>query len=321
MPLVFEGQESGSGSVLVTMHWGSSSCNLRSIESIGDSKERVQTEIVIGYKGTLQLHIRFNRMMEVLRKDGVTLAYEDSNQSLPPMLLVHGCGCDHSSLAPQAEFFSASYRVLSVDLRGHGKSDAPHQDYTMAVFADDLAWLCKQLGLIKPIIIGHSMGGNVALEFAARYPEIPAAISMIDTLMFPAQGFIDALEPLIKSLEGPHYLAAYQQALSSLCLRTDEHAAELIARLQVSQHVLASAFPNHTTKYDGVVAATGCGVPVAYIGATVSSLADMARFQSLTPQLIISNTLSSGHFSPVEVPAQVNAMIARFAELNSSRLG
>jgi len=190
-------------------------------------------------------------MMEFVRKDGGALAYEDSNQNHPPMLLVRGCRCDHSSLAPQAEFFSASHPVLSVDLSGHGKSDAPHQDYTMAIFADDLAWFCTRLGLIRPIIIRHSMGGNLALEFTARYPEIPAAILMIDTLMFPAQGFMDALEPLIKSMEGPHHLAAYQQALSLLCFRTDEHAAELIAKLQLPQHVLASAFPNHTTYAPG----------------------------------------------------------------------
>ncbi|MDX6460144.1 MAG: hypothetical protein QOE55_3841, partial [Acidobacteriaceae bacterium] len=40
----------------------------------------------------------------------------------------------------------------------------------MAVFADDLAWLCTELALMRPIVVGHSMGGNVALELAARYP-------------------------------------------------------------------------------------------------------------------------------------------------------
>jgi pimeloyl-ACP methyl ester carboxylesterase len=59
--------------------------------------------------------------------------------------------------------FSRSHRTVSVDLRGHGRSDAPYQDYTMAAFADDLAWLCSELGVIKPIVVGHGMGGNVAL--------------------------------------------------------------------------------------------------------------------------------------------------------------
>jgi pimeloyl-ACP methyl ester carboxylesterase len=100
--------------------------------------------------------------MQLIKKEGVTLAYQDINPGSPPMLFAHGWGCDHTALAPQAEFFRRSHRVVSVDLRGHGKSDAPHQDYMMAAFADDLAWLCTELALTKPIVVGHSMGGNVA---------------------------------------------------------------------------------------------------------------------------------------------------------------
>jgi hypothetical protein len=60
--------------------------------------------------------------MEFLKKDDVALKYEDTGIDLPPMVLIHGCGCDHSSLAPQAEFFRNSHRVISVDLRGHGEA-------------------------------------------------------------------------------------------------------------------------------------------------------------------------------------------------------
>ncbi|MDQ1471790.1 MAG: hypothetical protein QOJ99_3270 [Bryobacterales bacterium] len=57
--------------------------------------------------------------MERIPGDRVTLAYEDSNQNLPPIILVHGCGCDHSSLAPQAEFLvlrSVSSLSICVDM-------------------------------------------------------------------------------------------------------------------------------------------------------------------------------------------------------------
>jgi len=66
--------------------------------------------------------------------------------------------------------------VISVYLRGHGDSDKPQTPYTVCGFADDVAWLCGELGVAKPIVIGHSMGGMTALEIAARYPELPSAI-------------------------------------------------------------------------------------------------------------------------------------------------
>ncbi len=62
------------------------------------------------------------------------------------------------------------HSVMALDLRGHGRSDKPDQQYTMRVFADDVAWLCAELELTKPILIGHSMGGIISFDLAARYP-------------------------------------------------------------------------------------------------------------------------------------------------------
>ncbi|WP_158792842.1 alpha/beta fold hydrolase [Granulicella sp. L60] len=108
--------------------------------------------------------------MRSLERAGVRLAFEDTETASPPMLLVHGCGLDHRSLKNLADFFHCSYRIISVDLRGHGESDAPRQDYTMPTFADDLGWLCTELSLRNLVVVGHSMGGNIALELGAYHP-------------------------------------------------------------------------------------------------------------------------------------------------------
>ena len=78
--------------------------------------------------------------MRHLERDGVALGYEETGEGEPPVLLVHGWCCDHTYLAPQLEHFvERGHRVVAVDLRGHGKSDKPHQRYSMQAFADDLA--------------------------------------------------------------------------------------------------------------------------------------------------------------------------------------
>ena len=103
--------------------------------------------------------------MQSLRRDGVTLFCEQAPGDEPPILLVHGWCCDHTYFVPQFEHFaSRGHRVVAVDLRGHGRSDKPQQGYTMQLFADDLAWICQRIGVEKPVVVGHSMGGIVAFD-------------------------------------------------------------------------------------------------------------------------------------------------------------
>lgn len=249
--------------------------------------------------------------MQFLQKNGVRLAYEDSATGLLPIVFVHGCGFDHTSFTNQANYFRSLHRVVSVDLRGHGMSDAPRQEYTIAAFADDVAWLCEQLGLFKPILVGHSMGGNVVLEFAARYPAVPASVVLIDSAVLPPQSLLDGLESVVAGLQGADFLTAYQRVLSSLCLAWEKTTEAMINALDIPPHVLASSFYHQVKTFDGVQAASDCHVPVAYIGAA-TSLSDLVRFEAFTPQLVTAKTLGSGHFSPVEVPDQINSMLSHF---------
>jgi pimeloyl-ACP methyl ester carboxylesterase len=252
--------------------------------------------------------------MKTMKRDGVGLAYDEVGSGSPPILFVHGWCGDHTVFAPQVEFFRRTHRVVSVDLRGHGASDAPRQDYTMAGFAADLSWQCAQLGLERPIVVGHSMGGNVALELAARYPELPAAIVLIDSALFPPPPLIAALREATPALRGQDYRETMHRLVSPLFLATDDPARKsqlLESMSKTLQHVLVSSFVNHITDYDCTAAMLGCRVPVAYIGAAIS-LVDLARFREACPQLVTGQTLGSGHFSPLEVPDQVNSMLARF---------
>ncbi|MSP78013.1 MAG: alpha/beta hydrolase [Dehalococcoidia bacterium] len=102
--------------------------------------------------------------MPSLRRDGVSLYYEEAGAGSPVLLFVHGVCCDHTFLAPQFEHFRRTHHVISVDLRGHGSSDKLSQPYSIPGFADDVIWLVRQLGIQKPVVIGHSMGGQITLD-------------------------------------------------------------------------------------------------------------------------------------------------------------
>jgi pimeloyl-ACP methyl ester carboxylesterase len=255
--------------------------------------------------------------MKSINRDGVSLAFEEIGTGSPQILLVHGWCTDHTFFAPQIEHFGRDHRVVAIDLRGHGASDAPRQDYTMAGFVADLAWMCDELSLEKPIVVGHSMGGTVALELAAAKPDFPAGIVMIDSVILPPAPFMDMLRQLGAALRGPGYLEPLKQGLSGLFLATDDPARKsqiLAGTSKTQQHVLASAFASHLTDYDAAEAISACRVPIAYIGAA-TPMVDLDRFRAACPRLMTAQTLGSGHFSPLEVPDQINAMITRFVSL------
>jgi pimeloyl-ACP methyl ester carboxylesterase len=77
--------------------------------------------------------------MATIVHKGIKLAYEDRGAGKPPFVFVHGWTCDRSFFAPQVEHFARRHRVVSLDLRGHGESDQPEGQYSIAAYADDIA--------------------------------------------------------------------------------------------------------------------------------------------------------------------------------------
>jgi len=258
--------------------------------------------------------------MQHLTRDGVKLFFAEAGSGEPPLLLVHGWTCDHTYMAPQFEHFRRTHRVVAVDLRGHGQSDKPQQDYTMAAFADDLTWLCGQLGVKKPVVIGHSMGGVIALELALRFPDVPAAIVTLDSPLVPLQALVEAVAPLRKALRGPGYREAQRQFVADLLFIPADDAARkariVDAMSAAPQHVMASAFENTLSESTAAIAA--CKVPLLVLLAA-EPLSDVSRLRQVCPRVVIGQTVGAGHFHQLEVPEQVNAMIERFLAVSVAR--
>jgi pimeloyl-ACP methyl ester carboxylesterase len=255
--------------------------------------------------------------MRSVRRDGVALFYEEVEGDEPPVLLVHGLACDHTYFAPQFEYFARrGRRVVAVDLRGHGKSDKPHQSYTAQLFAEDLAWMCPQIGLEKPVVIGHSMGGVVALDLAMRYPDLPSVIVMVDAPVVRPADARALLPRFLEQLRGANYREEMRGYVSNvLFIPTDdqERKERIVQEMSsASQHVVVSAFENFGD-YDPTEVGEGLAVPGLYVAANEPQpRSDMERFQELFPEVLDGKTVGSGHFCQLEVPEQVNAMIDRF---------
>lgn len=122
--------------------------------------------------------------MEKVRCDGNTLCYSDQGEG-ETIVLLHGfCGSAEywEQVIPS---LAGRYRVIAPDLRGHGESDAPLGAYTIEGMADDVLALLDALKLSRVILLGHSMGGYVALSFAQRYADRLTGFGLLHSTPYP----------------------------------------------------------------------------------------------------------------------------------------
>ena len=117
--------------------------------------------------------------------EGVELAadvWTPAGTSTPPtFLLVHGLASNARLWDGVAESLVArGHPVVTVDLRGHGRSSKPDAPYDVPTVADDLAALIERLELDRPVVAGQSWGGNVVLELAVRHASLPRGIVCVD---------------------------------------------------------------------------------------------------------------------------------------------
>jgi pimeloyl-ACP methyl ester carboxylesterase len=264
-----------------------------------------------------------------LSRDGVKLAYFEAtppgDARTPPLLMINGWTGDHGIFTPQIAHFGRTRRTVAIDTRGHGASDAPQQEYTIAGFADDIAWQAAQLGLQKPVVIGHSMGGVIALELCGRYPDLASGLVIIDSTILPPpalKGHPD-IQKLLDGIGGPNYLTVSKGNAWDIGCDYDHprRRQEIFDKYILPpcegtpQHVAYSTIKNSIVNFDPEPAARACKIPMAYISADVPLInlaRDLDRLKEICPQLVTAKTMLAGHFNTIEVTDQVNAMIERF---------
>lgn len=109
--------------------------------------------------------------MPTLPVNDIEMYYEISGHGVP-LIFIHGLGSSTLDWEAQVPEFSRNYRVISVDLRGHGRSAAPRGPYTIDLFASDVAALLGKLSMEPAHVVGLSMGSAVAWHLALDYPDL-----------------------------------------------------------------------------------------------------------------------------------------------------
>jgi|TARA_B110000263_G_scaffold40385_1_gene32106 pimeloyl-ACP methyl ester carboxylesterase len=131
--------------------------------------------------------IGFNKKL-TRSSDGVEIVYYEKGTGNKTLLFIHGYGCNSKYWWAQLQHFSKNYRVISIDIGGHGESGTNRNDYTMANFGGDVVAVMNEENIKQSYLIGHSMGGPVALEAAVVLQDRVTAIIGVDTFHNIAKG-------------------------------------------------------------------------------------------------------------------------------------
>jgi pimeloyl-ACP methyl ester carboxylesterase len=108
-------------------------------------------------------------------------AAEPSKIKAPPVLFLHGFTLDHHMWQPQAVFFQNERRVILVDARGHGLSDAPETGYSRAHRVEDLQRFIDHLQIERFHLVGLSMGGSTGIGYALKHQDRLASLTLVST--------------------------------------------------------------------------------------------------------------------------------------------
>jgi len=150
--------------------------------------------------------------MKNLNIGNFRLFYEDRGRG-EPILLVHGMGSDHTVWEGMIPLLKKNYRVLAVDLRGHGASSKPQGPYSIKLFAQDMYQFIESLGISQVHFIGHSMGGAIGLELTLQHPEIIGSLTLISSFAYADSPLRDVLKELKKILTQEGYNAFFNACL------------------------------------------------------------------------------------------------------------
>ncbi len=255
--------------------------------------------------------------MQFAVHDGVRLAYEDVGRGDPPVMLVHGMRCDHRHMSTLFDHLSTTHRVINVDLRGHGDSDAPDSAYTNEELVGDLAWLASHLGLERPVMIGHSFGGSLSLYLATTRPDLVGGLVLLDSGVRSTAEKEAEMGALIPAAGSDTEPAQSQQFFADRLFGRDDDAATKAAILAVM-----GTTPEHAARrmgrtvlgFDAGAAAIECSVPALFVLAD-RPFSTPAMLDALGPNWRVAQVVGSGHFVQIFAAAQVNAMVDRFLEL------
>jgi N-formylmaleamate deformylase len=250
------------------------------------------------------------------KANGVDIHYLRTGGDKPALVALHGLIGSGPCWTAVGRALEGDYDVVMPDARGHGKSSAPLRGYGFPAFTDDVVGLIKGLGLVRPVLLGHSMGGMTAAMVACRLGDAIRAVILADPTFISPDRQREVYEGdvltqhrhLLKSTKG--------ELLKELRLRHPHRSSEMLehladARLATQVSAFEVLKPPHP-EYREVV--TQIRVPVLLVAGDkgVVSTATAHELLTLNHQLQYEQIPDAGHGLPYDKPDRLAAAVQSF---------
>jgi pimeloyl-ACP methyl ester carboxylesterase len=243
--------------------------------------------------------------------DGVEISYRVEGAGEPTLVFVHGWACDRSHWDAQFAALSPRYKVIALDLAGHGRSGKNRKEWTIAAFGADVAAVLDKESVGRAVLIGHSMGGSAIVEAARLRPGTVLALIGVDTykdLTRPVYGQ-DDVDAYLRLYE-PDYAAFAESVVRSMFRpETDAALADRIVKGMLRTPIRASLGALAADMlYSPITALVALRKPVAAINCDRFPTALDAN-RRVVPSFILKMLKGVDHFLMLEAPEEFSRVL------------
>jgi pimeloyl-ACP methyl ester carboxylesterase len=244
--------------------------------------------------------------------DGMPIHSSMQGKGPKTVILVHGWTCDESSWNSQAPALAKNYRVITIDLPGHGKSGSPKDGkFTLELFAKAVEAVRSEAKAERVALAGHSMGTPAIVQYARLYPQHVAALIFVDGgIMLPSANLnasfadqfgglngLKARENMIRSMFSASTTEAMQKHILSMMLGAPSETAV---------GAMKAIFAPSSLKDDI------CTLPVLGLYADKSRSGNSEYMKTHFPTMDYQEIPGTGHFLMLEKPDEFNRLVLGF---------
>jgi pimeloyl-ACP methyl ester carboxylesterase len=244
------------------------------------------------------------------------LAVDDGGKGAP-VVFVHSLAGNTGHWSAQLEHLRSSRRAVAFDLRGHGRSEPSRSGYAIDSVADDVGAVADALGLERFALVGHSMGGGVALSFAGAHPERVDRLLLLDAIGDGSQMSTAQMQPFLDGLDSPAYQETIEGYWNTIAGPNIAVRERLMRDLRATPRETVVEGFKAVLRFDPKPAlARFRGPALAVVTPSNDFPSSLHCLKGGPPHRVIEGT---GHWIQLDQPAEVNRILENFLESGEKR--